>query len=184
MISLLTPDLGNVTIRYIHFFSSIIWWGIMFFMFVIVFPVNKDGRYSTLFPRVQRFMKIIASIAMVSGILLTFVNTKFTVEGLVTNRWGCTLIIGAMTSVFVYIHILMPKRAQTTPPPASILMPSAYNLRKNANTMNDRSNIQRMKISKRFVPWLLFSLLTISIALMVSVSDVMAGDKGKIIYWY
>ena len=41
-----------------------------------------------------------------------------------------------------------------------------------------------MKISKRFVPWLLFSLLTISIALMVSVSDVMAGDKGKIIYWY
>jgi uncharacterized membrane protein len=62
MIMLLTPDLGNITIRYIHFFSSISWWGIMFFMFFIIFPLNKDGRYSALFPRVQRFMKIIASV--------------------------------------------------------------------------------------------------------------------------
>jgi hypothetical protein len=81
----------------------------MFFMFFIIFPVNKDGRYSSLFPRVQRFMKIIASVAMTSGILLTFVNTKFTVEGLFNSRWGQTLIIGAMTSVFVYIHIMMPR---------------------------------------------------------------------------
>ena len=172
MITLLTPDLWNITIRYIHLFSSISWWGIMFFMFFIIFPVNKDGRYSSLFPRVQRFMKIIASVAMTSGILLTFVNTKFTVEGLFNSRWGQTLIIGAMTSVFVYIHIMMPKRAKTIPAPASsILMPSVYNSRKNANTMNDRSNSQRGKISKRFIPWLLFTLLTITIALMVSSSD-------------
>jgi hypothetical protein len=67
---------------------------------------------------------------------------------------------------------MMPKRAKTIPPPASsILMPSVYNSRKNANTMNDRSNSQRGKISKRFIPWLLFTLLTITIALMVSASD-------------
>ncbi len=171
MITLLTPDLGNITIRYIHFFSSIAWWGIMFFMFFIIFPVNKDARYSTLFPRVQRFMKIIASVAMASGILLTFVNTKFTVEGLFNSRWGQTLIIGAMTSVVVYIHIMMPKRAKTTPPStsSSILIPSVYSSRK--NTMNDRSKSQRGKISKIFIPWLLFTLLTIAIALMVSASD-------------
>ena len=126
-----------------------------------VLPVNEDGRYSTLFPRVQRFMKIIAT-AMTSGILLTFVNIKFTLEELFNSRWGQTLIIGAMTSVFVYIHIMMPKRAKTIPPPASsILMPSVYNSRKNANTMNDRSNSQRGKVSKH----------TMALALMVSASD-------------
>lgn len=103
----------------------------MFFMFFIIFPVNKDGRYSTLFTRVQRYMKVIASVAMTSGILLTFVNTKFTVEGLFNSKWGQTLIIGAMTSVFVYIHIMMPNRAKTTAPPASsILIPSIHSSRK------------------------------------------------------
>jgi hypothetical protein len=141
-------------------------------MILNLFPVNKDGRYSALFPRVQRYMKIIASVAMTSGILLTFINPKFTAEALFNSKWGQTLIIGAMTSVFVYIHIMMPKRAKTTPPPtSSILMPSVYSSRKNANTINNRSNSQRGKISKRFIPWLLFTLLTITIALMLSVSD-------------
>ena len=110
----------------------------MFFMFFIIFPVNKDGRYSTLFTRVQRFMKVIASVAMTSGILLTFVNTKFTAEGLFNSKWGQILIIGAMTSVFVYIHIMMPKRAKTaTPPASSILIPSIHSSRKNTNIINN-----------------------------------------------
>ena len=37
-------------------FSSIMWCGMMFFMFVIIFPANKD-----------RFMKVIASVVMASG---------------------------------------------------------------------------------------------------------------------
>jgi hypothetical protein len=169
MIMLLAPDLWNITIRYIHFFSSVSWWGIMFFMFFIIFPVNKDGRYSALFPRVQRFMKIIASVAMASGILLTFINPKFTVEALFNSKWGQTLIIGAMTSVFVYIYIMIPKRAP--PPASSILIPSIHSSRKNANTIDDRSKSQRGKISKRFIPWLLFTLLTITNALMVAASN-------------
>jgi len=143
----------------------------MFFMFFIIFPVNKDGRYSTLFTRVQRFMKVIASVAMTSGILLIFVNTKFTVEGLFNSKWGQTLIIGAMTSVFVYIHIMMPNRAKTTAPPtSSILIRSIHSSRKNTNIINDRTNSQR-GISKRFIPWLLFTLLTTTIALMVAASN-------------
>lgn len=168
---IMLPDLWKITIRYIYFYSSISWWGIMFFMFFIIFPVNKDGRYSTLFTRVQRFMKVIASVAMTSGILLTFVNTNFTVEGLFNSKWGQTLIIGAMTSVFVYIHIMMPNRAKTTAPPASsILIPSIHSSRKKTNIINDRTNSQR-GISKRFIPWLLFTLLTTAIALMVAASN-------------
>ena len=61
-----------------------------------------------------------------------------------SNNPGQTLIIGAMTSVFVYIHIMMPNRAKTTAPPASsILIPSIHSSRKNTNIINDRTNSQR-----------------------------------------
>jgi hypothetical protein len=87
IIMMILEGLGSLVIRYIHFFSSIMWWGMMFFMFVIIFPANKDGRYSTLFPRVQRFMKVIASVALTSGIVLTLVNTKFSMETLFGSSW-------------------------------------------------------------------------------------------------
>ncbi|MGC1930524.1 MAG: hypothetical protein WA667_16270 [Candidatus Nitrosopolaris sp.] len=171
---MITPEsLGSLAIRYIHFFSSIMWWGIMFFMFVIIFPANKGGIYSTLFPRVQRFMKVIASIALASGILLTLVNTKFTIERLFSSSWGYTILTGATISVFVYVHILMQNRSKTTTAVASsLLMPStSTSLSKNANTMNNNKNGQKRKISKRFIPWLLFILLTTTVALMVYASN-------------
>jgi hypothetical protein len=62
----------------------------MFFMFAIIFPANKDGRYYTLFPRIQRFMKVIVSVALASGIVLTLVNTKFSIETLFSSSWGYT----------------------------------------------------------------------------------------------
>ncbi len=169
--------LGSLVIRYIHFFSSIMWWGMMFFMFVIIFPANKDSRYSTLFPRVQRFMIIIASVSMASGIVLTLVNTKFSIKTLFGTSWGYTILTGATISVFVYTHILMQnRRSRTTTTAAvspSLLIPStSISLRKNnKNTINNnKKNSQKMKISKRFIPWLLFILLTITVALMVYAS--------------
>ncbi len=51
----IVEGLTNLRIRYIHFFSSLMWYGIMFFMFVVIFPVNKSEAHSTLFSRVQRF---------------------------------------------------------------------------------------------------------------------------------
>ena len=169
--------IGSLVIRYIHFFSSIIWWGMMFFMFIIIFPANKDNRYSTLFPRVQRFMKVIASIALTSGIVLTLVNTKFTLERLFSTNWGYTILIGATISIFVYVHILMqnrrggkPTTADAASPSSSLLMPSKSTLlRKDAkNTIIDNS--QKRKIPTRFIPWLLFVSLTITVALMVYAS--------------
>ena len=171
--------LGGLVIRYIHFFSSIMWWGMMFFMFVIIFPANKDSRYSTLFPRVQRFMIIIASVSMASGIVLTLVNTKVSIKTLFGSSWGYTILTGATISIFVYTHILMQNRrsSRTTTTtaavsPSSLLMPStSISLRKNnKNTINNNKNSQKRKISKRFIPWLLFILLTITVAVMVYAS--------------
>lgn len=158
--------LGTLVIRYIHFFSSIMWWGMMFFMFVIIFPANKESRYSTLFPRVQRFMIIVASVAMASGIVLTLVNTKFSIETVFGSSWG-------------YTHILMQnrksRRTTTTAAVSSsllLLIPStSVSLRKNSkNTINNSKYSQRRKISKRFIPWLLLILLRITVALMVYAS--------------
>ena len=79
----------------------------MFFMFVIIFPANNDRTYSALFPRVQKFMKVIASVAMASGILLTLVNRKLCIEYLLGSSRGYGILPGATISLFVYIHILM-----------------------------------------------------------------------------
>ena len=169
---MILDELVNLIIRYIHFFSSITWWGMMFFMFVIIFPANKDSRYSIIFPRVQRFMIIIASVAMGSGIVLTLVNGRFSVETLFGSSWGYALLTGATTSVIVYTHILMQnirsRTATTAAVSSSLIIPStSISLRKNSkNTINNK-NGQKRKISKRFTPWLFFILLTITVALMV-----------------
>ena len=175
---MMLEGVGGLVIRYIHFFSSIMWWGIMFFMFVIIFPANKDSRYYTLFPRVQRFMKVIASVALASGIVLTLVNTKFSIKALFDSSWGYTILTGATISIFVYTHILMQnRRSRTTTTtaavsPSSLLIPStSISLRKNnKNTINNNKNSQKRKISKRFIPWILFILLTITVAVMVYAS--------------
>ncbi|MFL6384282.1 MAG: hypothetical protein ACJ712_04820 [Nitrososphaeraceae archaeon] len=122
-----------------HFFSSIMWWGMMFFMFVIIFPANKD-----------RFMKVIASVVMASGIVLMLVNTKFSIGTLFGSSWGYALLTGATISVFVYMHILMQnRRSRTTPTTAavssssSLLTPStSISSRKNSkNTINNKNSM-------------------------------------------
>ena len=125
-------------------------------------------------------MIIVASIAMASGIVLTLVNTKFSIETLFGSSGGYTILSGSTISVFVYIHILMQNRKsrRTTTTTAavssssSLLIPStSISLRRNSKkTINNDKYSQRRKISKRFIPWLLFILLTITVALMVYAS--------------
>ena len=174
---MILDELVSLIIRYIHFFSSITWWGMMFFMFVIIFPANKDSRYSTIFPRVQRFMIIIASVAMASGIVLTLVNRRFSIETLFGSNWGYTILTGATMSVIVYLHILMQNRrsrtAATAAVSSSLLIPStSISSRSNdKKTINNKNGQKRKrKISKRFMSWLFFILLTITVALMVYAS--------------
>src|SRR6185437_11685291 len=112
--TMMLEGVGGLVIRYIHFFSSIMWWGIMFFMFMI----------------------IIASVSMASGIVLTLVNTKFSIKALFDSSWGYTILTGATISIFVYTHILMQnRRSRTTTTAAlspSLLIPStSISLRKN-----------------------------------------------------
>jgi uncharacterized membrane protein len=163
--TMIIEGLESLIIRYVHFFSSIMWWGMMFFMFVIIFPANKDSQYSTLFPRVQRFMMIIASVAMASGVVLTLVNPKFSIETLFGSSWGYTILTGATISIFVYIHILMQNRRNR-----ATSTRAAVSSRKSSKITISKKNSRKRKIPKRFIPWLLFILLTITVALMVYAS--------------
>jgi uncharacterized membrane protein len=173
---MILEGLESLIIRYVHFFSSIMWWGMMFFMFVIIFPANKDSQYSTLFPRVQRFMMIVASVAMASGVVLTLVNPKFSIETLFGSIWGYTILTGATISIFVYIHILMQNRRNRATSTratvsSSLLIPStSVSSRKSSKITIIKKNSRKRKIPKRFIPWLLFILLTITVALMVYAS--------------
>jgi hypothetical protein len=185
VIAMILEGLSSLVVRYIHFFSSIAWWGMMFFMFIIIFPANKDGSYSTLFPRVQTFMKVIASVAVGSGIMLLLFNRRFSVEYLFGSGWGYAILTGATISLFVYVHILMQNRThnKTNPitepsvaspqPPSSLLIPSTSislnRTRKNPEIMA-KTNSRKKKTSKRFIPWLLFILLTVTVGLMVYAS--------------
>ena len=44
-------------------------------------------------------MKVVASIALASGFILTLMNTKFTIERLFSTSWGYTLLTGATISM-------------------------------------------------------------------------------------
>jgi hypothetical protein len=177
----IVEGLTSLVIRYIHFFSSIMWWGIMFFMFVVIFPVNNGGVYSTLFPRVQRFMKVIASIAIASGILLTLVNRRDGIESLFTSRWGYTILTGAAISLFVYMHILMQNRRVNKTNPSGLL-PSPRSSSSSSSISKERKmtkdiaivignkSRRKRKLPKTLIPWVLFMLLTITVALMIYAS--------------
>jgi low affinity Fe/Cu permease len=118
-------------------------------------------------------MKVIASVALASGIVLTLVNTKFSIETLFRSSWGYTILTGATISIFVYVHILMQNRRSkttTTTAAASSSIPSTSSRKNSKNTIIHSKNTQKRKISKRFIPWLLFTLLTITVALMVYAS--------------
>jgi disulfide bond formation protein DsbB len=120
-------------------------------------------------------MIIIASVSIASGIVLTLVNTKFSIKTLFGSSWGYAILTGATISVFIYTHILIQnRRSRTTTTTAAVsssLIPStSISLRKNNKNTINNNNSQKRKISKRFIPWLLFISLTITVALMVYAS--------------
>jgi hypothetical protein len=91
---------------YIHFFSSVLWWGITFFVFFILRPVNREGSYSLILPRIHRFILPISTISILSGIALTFININFDPYRLFNTIWGYLVIIGGLFSIPVYLVIL------------------------------------------------------------------------------
>ena len=140
--------LGFLT-SYIHFFSSVLWWGITFFVFFILRPVNREGSYSLILPRIHQFILPISTISILSGIALTFININFDPGKLFNNIWGYLLIIGGLFSIPVYLVIL-----------------SQSKLGNIKIQLNKKKNFKK----KILPPYLLFILLSITIFIMVFVT--------------
>jgi uncharacterized protein (DUF486 family) len=140
--------LGFLTL-YIHFFSSVLWWGITFFVFFILRPVNREGSYSLILPRIHRFILPISTISILSGITLTFININFDPYRLFTI-WGYLLIVGGLFSIPVYLFILYQSK------PGNIKI-----------QLNKKENFKK----KILPPYLLFILLSITMLIMVFVTN-------------
>jgi hypothetical protein len=134
---------------YIHFFSSVLWWGITFFVIFILRPVNREGSYSLILPRIHRFILPISTISISSGIALTFININFDPYGLFNTIWGYLLIVGGLFSIPVYLVILIQSK------PGNIKI-----------QLNKKKNFKK----KIFPPNLLFILLSITLFIMVFVT--------------
>ncbi len=134
---------------YIHFFSSVLLWGITFFVFFILRPVNREGSLSLILPRIHRFILPISTISILSGIALTFININFDPYRLFNTIWGYLLIIGGLFSIPVYLVILSQSKA------GNIKI-----------QLNKKKNFKK----KILPPYLLFILLSITIIIMVFVT--------------
>ena len=137
-------------ITYIHLFSSFLWWGLTFFVIFILGPVNKKGVYSSILPRIHKFVIPISTISILSGIVLTFINIDFDLNRLFNSMWGYMLIVGGLFSLPVYLIVIFRS--------------------KNRNIKLQLSKKKSIQYNKLF-PYLVFLFLSITISLMIFVTQ-------------
>ncbi|HEX7140912.1 MAG TPA: hypothetical protein VF222_00375 [Nitrososphaeraceae archaeon] len=134
---------------YLHFFSSILWWGLTFFVVVILGPVNRNGSYSLILPRIHKFILPISTVSITSGLALTFININFDPNRLFNSLWVYMLILGGLFSIPVYLVILFRSKKRT--------IKIQFSKKRNSKKTN-------------FLPFLLFALLSSTIFIMIFVT--------------
>jgi hypothetical protein len=141
----------ELLILYLHFFSSVLWWGITFFVIFILRPINKKGSYSLLLKRIHQFVLPISTISITSGIALTFININFELNRFFNSMWSYMLVLGGLFSIPVYLNILVRSKKR--------------NIKLELGKKVAIKNIH-------FHPYLLFALLSSTITTMILVTQV------------
>jgi hypothetical protein len=134
---------------YLHFFSSVLWWGLTFFVVVILRPVNRNGSYSLILPRIHQFILPLSTLSITSGLVLTLININFDPNRLFNSFWVIMLMLGGLFSIPVYLVILFRSKKRT--------IKIQFGKKKNFQKTN-------------FLPFLLFALLSSTIFIMVFVT--------------
>ena len=137
-------------ILYMHFFSSVLWWGITFFVIFILRPINKKGSFSFLLQRIHLFVLPISTISITSGIALTFINIDFDSARLFNSLWSYMVVLGGLFSIPVYLSILFRSKQRNI----------KLELGKKVTPKNFH-----------FHPYLLFALLSSTITIMILVTQ-------------
>ncbi len=141
----------ELLILYLHFFSSVLWWGITFFVIFILRPINKKGSYSFLLQRIHQFVLPISTISITSGIVLTFININFELNRFFNSMWSYMLVLGGLFSTPVYLNILFRSKKR--------------NIKLELGKKVAIKNIH-------FHPYLLFALLSSTVTTMILVTQV------------
>jgi hypothetical protein len=136
---------------YFHLLSAVLWWSITFFVIFILSPINKGGSLSILLPRIHKFIIPISTVTLISGFLLLMINIEGDFSRILASIWGKMILIGGIFSLPVYIIILI--RSKT----------------RNIKLQLNRG--KRSTKSKPILPYLLFSFLSISIAIMIFIAN-------------
>ena len=151
MLSILEYNRLFILLMYFHFLSAVLWWGITSFVIFIMRPINKGGSLSILLPRIHKFIIPISTVTLISGFLLLMINTEGDFSRILTSMWGKMILLGGSFSIPVYIIILIRSKTRN------------INLKFNRNKKSIKS--------KPILPYILFSLLSISIGIMIFITN-------------
>ena len=140
----------DIFISIIHLMSSFLWWSITFVVVLIVRPLNKTGNLSIILPKIQKIVLYASTVSIISGFILFGINTDFQYYKLFYTGWGNIVLISGIFSLFVYFNIISGGGV--------------------------RLILIKLKMPLKFynqTPVILFSMITISIILMILISKVL-----------
>ncbi len=124
----------------------------MFVVILIIRPLNKTGSLSVILPKIQKIILYSSTVSITSGLILFSINTGYQYYKLFYTIWGNIILISGIFSLFVFYNILSGGKI--------------------------RSILIKLKMPQKFynqIPLVLFSLITVSLILMILVSKVFIG---------
>ena len=146
----MTLDLYTI-LFFIHFLTAILWWSLSFLVVFIISPINKNGILSVVFPVIQKYVVILSTITISSGLLITLINLEYNILNFFIVGWNYLLVISGIASIPVYLTILLKNRTRT---------------------IQLKTNLKiHIKKKKPILPYILFMLLTFTLLTMIFISE-------------
>jgi hypothetical protein len=137
----------------IHMIFSILWWSTTLIVIFIIRPSNKTGNLSSILPKIRRLVIIVSSVSIFSGLMLYGLFSNLDVRSYIYSYPGFVILISGSLSLVVYFHVLNGGQHK-------------FILVKNSTGMGIGMGMGM----GRYIPFVMFGLLTITLILMVIVS--------------
>lgn len=139
----------KVLISIIHMVSSILWWSVTLFIIFVIRPLNDEGKLSIILPRTRNVVVYSSTISIIAGVILFMLNSNFNIVSIFYSLHNSLIFVSGILSLLVYFHIL-----SQSPTFSSLRFVSKI--------------FFRVGLS---LPYILFSFLTLSLVIMLFVSN-------------
>ncbi len=135
-------------VNIIHLISSFLWWSFIFMVIMVIRPSNKNGSLTVVLPKIRKMILYTSTISLISGFILLSVNINYQFIKLFDTPWGNLVLVSGLMSIIVYYNVISGGRKRL------------MRIRLDPNKVIDP------------MPTIMFSLITLSLVLMVVVSKV------------